>query len=112
MSTTEIVAVIGAVLGGPAAVGAVRAWERVQLKRVEAEDESDEHADCRREVAQVRQRLDDQSQEVSTLRTAVDKCETKHAIALAKVDALDTLVHILVREVRGHDTDPPPNPAE
>lgn len=102
MSTTEIVAVIGAVLGGPAAVGAVKAWERVQTKRIEAEAEEDEddHAECKREVRGLRQ-------DVSALRSSVDKCEMKHSIALAKVDALDTLVHILVREVRGHDTDPP-----
>jgi hypothetical protein len=102
MTPTEIVAVVGAILGGPAAVGAVKAWERVKTR--ELATEADEHKECREEVRVLRT-------DVGTLRSKVDACETKHAASSAKVDALDILVHILVREVRGRDTDRP-EPAE
>lgn len=112
MSTTEIVAVIGAVLGGPAAVGAVKAWERVQTKRIEAEDESGEHAECRREVAQIKATAGQLAAEVSRLSQDVATCRDEHKTTRAEAASLRAVVDILIREVRGHDTDPPNAPAE
>lgn len=107
MTAGEIGAVVTAFVAAPLWQGAVKAWERVQLKR--AASEADDHQECREEVRALRG-------DVSQLRTSIAACETKHATSEAKVNALDTLVQILVQRMDGarplRDTDPPGAPAE
>ena len=113
-------ATIGVALAsGAFPVALVKIWDRYQGRRHAAEQGElgrvhEAHAECREEVAALRNRIDDQSTEIATVRLSVVACETKHAAAEAKVNALDTLVQYLMRQSRTHDTDPPPGmePAE
>lgn len=120
-----VAGVVSGILAAPATLAVIRWAERSQ-KRNDA-GHARRADDCQEELAKVRERLDDQSTEITTLRVSVVKCEGKHAASEAqrKADAethereLGTLRGMLSlafdRLTRlERDTDPPPGmePAE
>ncbi len=62
MTSTEIAALVTAALAAPLWQGAVKAWERVQLRK-----HDDDHADCLRMVTHLSERVDKAEATIDTL---------------------------------------------